>query len=313
MVIGGTGSFGSCLLKRVYGTPDCPELLVFSRDEKKRWEMAQQFPNVTYIVGDIRDQDRLVEAMRGVDYVFHAAAYKQVPACESNPVEAIKTNVMGAINVCRAAITNNVTRVVGLSTDKAVHPINTMGMTKALQEKVFISYDKVDSSTRFINVRYGNVLGSRGSVVPVFVDQAKRKVPYTITHPDMTRFLLTLDDAVTLVLTAMQSTYTGVTLVNKMPASTVTDLAQAVHKTVTGNSSKDAELKFIGVRPGEKIHEALISSDEMCFAYDCGSYFRIDYNTVNPDKHLTYPYTSDVAEQLDVPALVSVLGKAQLV
>lgn len=308
LITGGTGSFGSCLFKRLYGTPDCPRLAIYSRDEKKQWDMAKLYPNAKYIVGDVRDYSRLRESLEDVDYVFHAAAYKQVPVCESNPMEAIKTNVQGAMNLVQAAIDRGVKRVVGLSTDKAVHPINTMGFTKALQEKMFCYYDKQSKNSGFINVRYGNVLGSRGSVVPLFMEQVSNGLPCSITDERMTRFLLTLDDAVTLVLTALTCGTTGVTLVNKMPASTVLALCDAVQKKM----GKITGYRVVGIRGGEKLHESLISEDELPYTYDCGSYFMIDYNKINPNPDLTHAYTSNGVCLLTALDIVGILDKAKI-
>ncbi len=274
MITGGTGSFGNTVLKRFLST-DVSEIRIFSRDEKKQEEMRIAFnnPKLKFYIGDVRDYDSIFRALKGVNYVFHAAALKQVPSCEFYPHEAVKTNVLGSENVMSAAIASGVSRVVMLSTDKAVYPINAMGISKAMMEKFMVSKARMQNvgDTVFCATRYGNVMASRGSVIPLFVDQIKSAKPLTITDPKMTRFLMSLEDSVDLVLYAFEHGSQGDIFVQKAPASTVLDVAQALKELF----KKDNSVHIIGTRHGEKLYETLISREEMFKAEDLGSYYRI--------------------------------------
>jgi len=274
MITGGTGSFGNTVLKRFLST-DVSEIRIFSRDEKKQEEMRIAFnnPKLKFYIGDVRDYDSIFRALKGVNYVFHAAALKQVPSCEFYPHEAVKTNVLGSENVMSSAIASGVSRVVMLSTDKAVYPINAMGMSKAMMEKFMVSKARMQNigDTVFCATRYGNVMASRGSVIPLFVDQLKSAKPLTITDPEMTRFLMSLEDSVDLVLYAFEHGRQGDIFVQKAPASTVSDMAQALKELF----KKENSVHIIGTRHGEKLYETLISREEMFKAEDLGSYYRI--------------------------------------
>jgi len=275
MITGGTGSFGNAVLKR-FLTTDVREIRIFSRDEKKQEEIRIALNNnnkLKFYIGDVRDFDSIFEATKGVDYVFHAAALKQVPSCEFYPMEAFRTNVMGTENVMKAATANNVKRVVVLSTDKAVYPINAMGISKAMAEKLMVAKSRMQGATEtvFCATRYGNVMASRGSVIPLFVTQLKEGKPLTITDPNMTRFLMSLEDSVDLVLYAYEHGQQGDIFVQKAPASTVADLAQALKEVF----AKDNEIRIIGTRHGEKLYESLISREEIAHAQDMGDYYRI--------------------------------------
>jgi len=274
MITGGTGSFGNTVLKRFLST-DVREIRIFSRDEKKQEDMRIALNNskLKFYIGDVRDYDSVYQGMRGVDYVFHAAALKQVPSCEFYPMEAVRTNVIGTENVLNAATANGVKRVVVLSTDKAVYPINAMGISKAMAEKVMVAKARMqqEGDTVFCATRYGNVMASRGSVIPLFVSQIKDGMPLTVTDPNMTRFLMSLEDSVDLVLYAYEHGRQGDIFVQKAPASTVADLAQAITELFSG---KD-ETRIIGTRHGEKLYESLISREEMAQAQDRGGYYRI--------------------------------------
>ncbi len=274
MITGGTGSFGNTVLKR-FLTTDVREIRIFSRDEKKQEEMriALNHPKLKFYIGDVRDYDSIHQAMKGVDYVFHAAALKQVPSCEFYPLEALRTNVLGSENVMNAAIARGVKRIVMLSTDKAVYPINAMGISKAMMEKFMVAKARMqnDGETVICATRYGNVMASRGSVIPLFVEQLKGGKPLTITDPNMTRFLMSLEDSVDLVLHAFEHGKQGDIFVQKAPASTVDDLANAL-KELFG---KDNKINVIGTRHGEKLYESLISREEMVKAEDMGGYYRI--------------------------------------
>jgi UDP-glucose 4-epimerase len=276
MITGGTGSFGNTVLKRFLST-DVSEIRIFSRDEKKQEEMriAMNNDKLKFYIGDVRDYDSLYQAMRGVDYVFHAAALKQVPSCEFYPMEAVRTNVMGTENVMNAATANGVKRMVVLSTDKAVYPINAMGISKAMAEKLMVAKARMqrEGDTVFCATRYGNVMASRGSVIPLFVSQLKEGKPLTVTDPNMTRFLMSLEDSVDLVLYAYEHGQQGDIFVQKAPASTVADLAQALTEIFA--KDKDNEVRIIGTRHGEKLYESLISREEMAHAKDKGGYYRI--------------------------------------
>jgi len=274
MITGGTGSFGNAVLKRFLST-DVREIRIFSRDEKKQEDMRIRLnnPKLKFYIGDVRSFDSIKQAMKGVDYVFHAAALKQVPSCEFYPLEAIQTNVLGSENVMNAAISCGVSRVVMLSTDKAVYPINAMGISKAMMEKFMVAKARMQSpgETVFCATRYGNVMASRGSVIPLFVSQLKEGAALTVTDPNMTRFLMSLEDSVDLVLYAFKNGEQGDLFVQKAPASTIKDLALAL----TELFERDSEIRTIGTRHGEKLYETLISREEMAKAEDRGGYYRI--------------------------------------
>jgi len=286
MITGGTGSFGHTVLKRFLQS-DVKEIRVFSRDEKKQEDMRIALSNdkVKFYIGDVRDYASVLQATIGVDYIFHAAALKQVPSCEFYPMEAVKTNVLGTENVLAAAMTTGVSRVVVLSTDKAVYPINAMGMSKAIAEKLVIAKSRVISQGGPVvcATRYGNVMASRGSVIPLFVGQIKNGRPLTVTDPNMTRFLMSLEDSVDLVLHAFEHAEQGDLFVQKAPASTVADLAQALKELF----KSDSPVNIIGTRHGEKLYESLISREEMARAQDMGRYYRIpaDNRDLNYEKY----------------------------
>ncbi|MDR4508586.1 MAG: polysaccharide biosynthesis protein [Candidatus Brocadiaceae bacterium] len=278
LISGGTGSFGNTVLKKYLKT-DIGEIRIFSRDEKKQDDMRHYFHDdrIKYYVGDIRDFDSILSALRGVDYIFHAAALKQVPSCEFYPVEAVRTNVIGTANLLKAAVQQRVKRVVCLSTDKAVYPINAMGMAKAMMEKVAIAESRnlKETETVIVVTRYGNVTASRGSVIPLFLDQILAGKPLTVTDTEMTRFLMHLDTAVDLVEFAFENGRNGDTFVRKSPASTIGDLAQAVKELLRA----DNEIRIIGTRHGEKLYESLLSREEMVKAEDMGDYYRVPADT----------------------------------
>lgn len=273
LITGGTGSFGSAVLQRFLTTDHFAEIRIFSRDEKKQDDMRSQLKNdkVRFYLGDVRDYASLEPATRGVDYIFHAAALKQVPSCEFFPMEAVKTNIEGTLNVIRAAASNGVDKVICLSTDKAAYPINAMGISKAMMEKVAIAESRGLSKTIVCLTRYGNVMASRGSVIPLFIKQIKNGEPLTITDPNMTRFLMSLYDAVDLVLFAFQHGAAGDLFVNKAPAATIGVLANAVRELANAHS----ELRIIGTRHGEKLYETLCTREEMAKAVDMGNFYRI--------------------------------------
>jgi UDP-glucose 4-epimerase len=274
LITGGTGSFGNAVLKRFIGT-DIGEIRIFSRDEKKQEDMRISFSNdkLKFYIGDVRDYQSISNAMSGVDYVFHAAALKQVPSCEFYPMEAIKTNIIGTENVLNAAMSHKVNKVVVLSTDKAVYPINAMGISKAMAEKLVVAKARhyESSNTVVCATRYGNVMASRGSVIPLFISQLLKKKPLTITDPEMTRFLMSLADSVDLVLHAFKNAEQGDIFVMKSPASTIRDLAQALIEIFNSRS----EIKLIGTRHGEKLFESLISREEMAKAIDLDNFYKI--------------------------------------
>jgi UDP-N-acetylglucosamine 4,6-dehydratase len=274
LITGGTGSFGNAVLSRFLDT-DIKEIRIFSRDEKKQDEMrnALQNPKVKFYLGNVRDYDSILSAMRNVDLVFHAAALKQVPSCEFFPLEAVRTNTLGAENVMNAALACGVENMIVLSTDKAVYPINAMGMTKALMEKMMIAKARAhgDSSTIFCGTRYGNVMGSRGSVIPFFINQILSGAPITVTDPNMTRFMMSIDDAVDLVVYAFQNGKPGDIFVQKAPAATIETLAKALKRIFDANN----ELRIIGTRHGEKLYETLLTREEMAKAEDRDEYYRI--------------------------------------
>ncbi len=319
MITGGTGSFGNAVLKR-FLTTDVREIRIFSRDEKKQEEIRIALNNnkLKFYIGDVRDYDSIYQAMKGVDYVFHAAALKQVPSCEFYPMEAFRTNVIGTENVMKAATANNVKRVVVLSTDKAVYPINAMGISKAMAEKLMVAKSRMQGVTEtvFCATRYGNVMASRGSVIPLFVSQLKEGKPLTITDPNMTRFLMSLEDSVDLVLYAYEHGQQGDIFVQKAPASTVADLAQALKEVF----ARDNEIRIIGTRHGEKLYESLISREEIAHAQDMGGYYCIpaDNRDLNYAKYFSEgeekisqldDYTSHNTHRLNVEQIKTLLLK----
>ena len=319
MITGGTGSFGHTVLRRFLNT-NVREIRIFSRDEKKQEDMRIALANdkVKFYIGDVRDFDSLKQAMVGVDYIFHAAALKQVPSCEFYPMEAVRTNVNGTENVLNAAIASGVKRVVELSTDKAVYPINAMGISKAMAEKLMVAKSRMipDGGTVVCATRYGNVMASRGSVIPLFVEQMRTGEPLTVTDPNMTRFLMSLEDSVDLVLHAFEHGEQGDLFVQKAPASTVGDLAQSL-KELFG---RENSVRVIGTRHGEKLYESLVSREEMAKAEDMGRYYRIpaDNRDLNYKKYFVEgeekiaefdDYTSHNTERLDVPGIKQLLLK----
>ncbi|WP_028783993.1 polysaccharide biosynthesis protein [Thalassobacillus devorans] len=286
LITGGTGSFGHAVMNKFLQT-DIKEIRIFSRDEKKQDDMRKQFKNdkLNFYIGDVRDINSVRNAMHGIDYVFHAAALKQVPSCEFFPIEAVKTNVMGTENVLSAAIEQKVEKVICLSTDKAAYPINAMGISKAMMEKVFVAKAKkvTEDETAITGTRYGNVMASRGSVIPLFINQIKNNEPITITNPEMTRFLMSLEEAVDLVAFAYQHAEPGDIMVQKAPASTIGDLAQALKELFQA----DNEIKIIGTRHGEKLYETLLTKEEHMVAEDMGGFYRVpaDQRDLNYDKY----------------------------
>ncbi|MFL0247328.1 polysaccharide biosynthesis protein [Candidatus Clostridium stratigraminis] len=286
LITGGTGSFGNAVLKRFLDT-DIKEIRIFSRDEKKQDDMRKIYKNdkVKFYIGDVRDLSSVKNAMHGVDYIFHAAALKQVPSCEFFPIEAVKTNIIGTDNVLTAAIEYGVKKVICLSTDKAAYPINAMGISKAMMEKVFVAKSRTVSPDRTVicGTRYGNVMASRGSVIPLFVEQIKSGQALTITNPVMTRYLMSLDEAVELVVFAFENGQTGDIMVQKSPASTIGDLAQAIKELFHA----DNEIKIIGTRHGEKLYETLLTKEEYVHSEDMGEFFRVpaDKRDLNYDKY----------------------------
>jgi UDP-N-acetylglucosamine 4,6-dehydratase/5-epimerase len=323
LVTGGTGSFGNAVLQRFLHT-DFAEIRVFSRDEKKQEDMRIALGNdrVKFYIGDVRSYDSVHDALRGVDYVFHAAALKQVPSCEFYPMEAVQTNVVGAENVMRACVAHGVSRCVVLSTDKAVYPINAMGMSKALMEKVMVARSRQCDPRRTVlcATRYGNVMASRGSVIPLFLKQLLDGKALTITDPSMTRFLMSLEESVDLVLYAFEHANPGDIFVQKAPASTIGDLAQAMKELLR----RDNEIRVIGTRHGEKLYESLVSREEMARADDLGSYYRIpaDSRDLNYDRYFVQgetrisqaeDYTSHNTRRLDVEGVKRVLMQLEMV
>lgn len=319
LITGGTGSFGNAVLQQFLHS-DLREIRIFSRDEKKQEEMRLALNNdkLKFYIGDVRDYSSVSDAVRGVDFIFHAAALKQVPSCEFYPMEAVKTNVLGAENVMSAAIEHEVKRCVVLSTDKAVYPINAMGISKALMEKVMVAKSRVcdPKKTILCATRYGNVMGSRGSVIPLFLEQIKSGKPLTITDPTMTRFLMSLEESVDLVIYAFKHANPGDIFVQKSPASTVGDLAKAVNELLNA----DTEIKVIGTRHGEKLYESLVSREEMARSEDLGEYFRIpaDSRDLNYSKYFVEgetkvseidDYTSHNTDRLDISGIKNTLLK----
>lgn len=315
LITGGTGSFGNRVARRL-AQAGAREIRIFSRDEKKQWDMQRAFPDYRYMVGDVRDPERVRTAMKGVDFVFHAAALKQVPACENFPVEAMRTNALGSHNVCLAAIDAGVKRVVALSTDKAVKPVNAMGISKAMMEKLVCAQNLFgDTSTIFSCVRYGNVMGSRGSVIPLFRKQIAEGKPLTLTVPSMTRFLLTLDQSVDLVVHALEHSRGGEIFVRKAPACTVEALARAMRVALSPQGAQHP-IQVTGIRPGEKIDEVLVSEYEATRATDDGEYFTIHPEYRHPGTSLGWEpgreYTSANTTRLesvdDIRALLDRVG-----
>ena len=313
LITGGTGSFGNAVTNRFLGT-DIREIRIFSRDEKKQDDMRKMYANdkLKFFIGDVREVKSIKNAMYGADMVFHAAALKQVPSCEFFPLEAVKTNILGTENVLDASIECGVSKVVCLSTDKAAYPINAMGISKAMMEKVFIAKSKVVSSvkTSICGTRYGNVMATRGSVIPLFVEQIKMGAPLTVTEPDMTRFLMNRDEAVELVLFAFHNAETGDLMVQKSPASTIWDLATAIKELFEA----DNDIKVIGTRHGEKLYETLLTKEERIVAQDMGNYFRVpaDKRNLNYEKYFNVgnkrlateiEYNSQNTQRLDVDGI----------
>ena len=324
LITGGTGSFGNAVLRRFLDS-NIKEIRIFSRDEKKQDDMRRAFNNekLKFYIGDVRDPQSISSAMRGVDYVYHAAALKQVPSCEFYPLEAVKTNVLGTENVLEAAITNGVERVVCLSTDKAVYPINAMGISKAMMEKVIVAKSRnlEHTNTTICCTRYGNVMASRGSVIPLFIRQVIENTPITLTDPTMTRFMMTLDDAVDLVLHAFENGTNGDVFVQKAPAATIEVLTQAILEMI---GKPEHQVNVIGTRHGEKLFEALCSREEMFVAQDQGDYYRIpadnrDLNyaqyTEEGDKDLSSveDYNSHNTERLGVEGMKQLLRKLDFI
>jgi len=323
LITGGTGSFGNAVLQR-FMQSDLREIRVFSRDEKKQEDMriALKSDKVKFYIGDVREYDSVLDALRGVDYVFHAAALKQVPSCEFYPMQAVQTNVLGTENVMRASIEAGVSRCVVLSTDKAVYPINAMGISKAMSEKLMVAKSRVGDASRLVlcATRYGNVMGSRGSVIPLFIDQLLSGKSLTITDPSMTRFLMSLEESVDLVLYAFEHARPGDIFVQKAPASTVGDLAQALRELL----GRDNGITVIGTRHGEKLFESLVSREEMARAEDLGGYYRIpaDSRDLNYAKYFVEgqpeiaqleDYTSHNTRRLTLDEVKQVVGRLDLV
>lgn len=318
LITGGTGSFGNSVLRRFLDS-DLSEIRILSRDEKKQDDMRKHYnhPKLKFYIGDVRDYQSVLSAVRGVNFIFHAAALKQVPSCEFHPMEAVKTNILGTENVLEAAIQSNVHRVVCLSTDKAVYPINAMGISKAMMEKVIIAKSRVSSNTVICTTRYGNVMASRGSVIPLFVNQIRNGSPITITDPSMTRFMMTLDDAVDLVIYAFQHGNPGDIFVQKAPAATIETLAKALTQVL---EVPNHPIEIIGTRHGEKLYEALLSREERAAAEDLGEYYRVppDMRDLNYSKFVeqgqlsiseAVEYNSHNTQRLDVSGMKLLLQK----
>lgn len=323
LITGGTGSFGNAVLKR-YLNSGCKEIRIFSRDEKKQDDMRREFKNekIKYYIGDVRDFNSINRAMVGVDYVFHAAALKQVPSCEFYPMEAVKTNILGAENVLESAYQNNVKKVIVLSTDKAVYPINAMGLSKAIMEKLMIAKARllVPEEQVFCATRYGNVMGSRGSVIPLFIKQIKEGMSITITDPKMTRFMMSLEDSVNLVEFAFEFAKPGDIFIQKAPATTIENIAQALKKIFNASN----EIKVIGTRHGEKLYETLCTREELAKAQDLGEFFRIpaDNRDLNYEKYFVKgdiktsvleDYNSNNTRSLNLEETIELLSKLDCV
>ncbi len=322
LITGGTGSFGNAVLNKFLES-DINEIRIFSRDEKKQDDMRKRYMNtkLKFYLGDVRDYQSVSNVMKGVDYVFHAAALKQVPSCEFFPLEAVKTNILGTENVLQAAISNSVEKVICLSTDKAVYPINAMGISKAMMEKVIVAKSRNSNDTVICITRYGNVMASRGSAIPLFVNQIRDNKPITITDPNMTRFMMTLDDAVNLVLYAFKNGSSGDIFVQKAPAATIETLVESLKKVLEAPNNK---VDIIGTRHGEKLYEVLLSREEMACALDIDDYFKIspDLRDLNYGKYYdsgdinlaeTEEYTSHNTERLDVNGMIRLLEKLKFV
>ena len=318
LITGGTGSFGNAVLRRFLDS-DLREIRIFSRDEKKQDDMRKKYKSdkLKFYIGDVRDFQSVMNAVRGVDFIYHAAALKQVPSCEFYPLEAVKTNVLGTENVLEAAVQVGVERVVCLSTDKAVYPINAMGISKAMMEKVVVAKSRSSNDTVICATRYGNVMASRGSVIPLFLNQIRTGQPITITDPSMTRFMMTLDDAVDLVLFAFENGQPGEIFVQKAPAATIETLARALTGLL---DQPDHRIDVIGTRHGEKLYEALLSREEMVAAEDLGDYYRVppDLRDLNYGKYFeqgeiqiseAVEYTSHNTTRLDVTGMQALLMK----
>ena len=316
LITGGTGSFGNAVLDRFLDS-DIKEIRIFSRDEKKQHDMrvAYNNPKLKFYIGDVRDHRSIDQAMFNVNYVFHAAALKQVPSCEFYPIEAVNTNVLGTENVLNAAISNDIEKVVCLSTDKAVYPINAMGVSKAMMEKVFVAKSRNSKNTIITGTRYGNVMASRGSVIPNFVEQIKKGKTITVTNPDMTRFMMTLDHAVELVLYAFKNGKSGDIFIQKSPASTIGELASTLKEIY----NSDVKIKNIGIRHAEKMHETLLSKEEFLTAEDLGDYYRVpaDNRDLNYNKYFSEgigkevpleEYNSFNTKRLSIGELKDLLG-----
>jgi UDP-glucose 4-epimerase len=316
LITGGTGSFGNAVLDKFLDS-DIKEIRIFSRDEKKQHDMRLKYNNskIKFYIGDVRNESSLRDVMNNVDYVFHAAALKQVPSCEFYPIEAVNTNVLGTENVLNAAISNDVSKVVCLSTDKAVYPINAMGVSKAMMEKVFVAKSRNSKNTIITGTRYGNVMSSRGSVIPHFTEQIKSGKSITVTDPDMTRFMMTLDNAVELVIYAFKNGKSGDIFVQKSPASTIGELASTLKEIYKSK----VKIKHIGVRHAEKMHETLLSKEEFLIAEDLGDYFRIEadnrdlnynkYFEVGRDKKIDEEYNSFNTKRLTKKELIDLLAR----
>jgi UDP-N-acetylglucosamine 4,6-dehydratase len=317
LITGGTGSFGNAVLRKFINS-DIREIRIFSRDEKKQHDMRVDLKNekLKFYIGDVRDFDSISNALKDVDYVFHAAALKQVPSCEFYPIEAVKTNILGTENVLNAAILNNVKKIVCLSTDKAVYPINAMGISKAMMEKVMVAKSRNSDETTIVGTRYGNVMASRGSVIPLFHEQMLSNEPITITDPNMTRFMMTLDNAVELVLYAFENGNNGDIFVQKSPSSTIGELANALKIIYNSN----VPIKIIGTRHAEKLYETLLSKEELIMSEDLGDYYRIkaDNRDLNYNKYFTEgidialtsdDYNSHNTRRLEQYELISLLNQ----
>lgn len=322
LITGGTGSFGNAVLNRFLNTDHFKEIRIFSRDEKKQEDMRIKLNNkkLKFYIGDVRDYNSIEHAMRGVDYIFHAAALKQVPSCEFFPIEATKTNIFGTQNVIDSAIQNNVKKIICLSTDKAAYPINAMGVSKAMMEKVAIAASRNSAQTTICLTRYGNVMGSRGSVIPLFINQIKNNESITVTDPNMTRFLMSLEEAVELVLFAFENGNSGDLFVNKAPAGKIGDLAEALKQLY----NKDSSVKIIGTRHGEKLYETLCTREEMLKAEDMGDFYRIpaDNRDLNYAQYISEgekdiskveDYHSHNADQKDIEGIKSLLKSLPLI
>lgn len=318
LITGGTGSFGNAILRRFLDS-EIKEIRILSRDEKKQDDMRKMYNNskLKFYIGDVRDYQSVISAVRGVDFIYHAAALKQVPSCEFHPLEAVKTNVLGTENILEAAIVSGVKRVVCLSTDKAVYPINAMGISKAMMEKVMVAKSRSSSQTIICGTRYGNVMASRGSVIPLFIKQIRQGKPITITDPSMTRFMMTLDDAVDLVVYAFQHGNSGDIFVQKAPAATVEVLAKALIDLL---EVPEQEIRVIGTRHGEKLYESLLSREEHVAAEDMGDYFRVppDLRDLNYGKFVdqgvaeissAQDYNSHNTKRLDIDDMKQLLLK----